>query len=174
MSLLIIGAIYHPPDARNGPMIGHIQVSLEAMLQKHPHAGIILAGDFNQLKTSAICSGFGLKQIVKCATRARNTLDKIMTNLADYYQNAVTIGSIGNSDHEAVLARPSLPPHWEPPKKVTILTRRASHNCKMEIAEALQSVPWDAMYLLPTCQQQFDFFPWCHQGHPGHFVAPQI
>ncbi len=41
-SILIMGAIYHPPSNPNHPMIKHIQNYPEAMLQKYPQAGVIL------------------------------------------------------------------------------------------------------------------------------------
>ncbi len=89
--------------------VHHIQTSHECILQKHPKAGIILAGDMNHLKTSALTSGFHLKQIVDVPTRAKNNLDKILTNIRKYYSNPFTIGKLGTSDHDVVVAVPSLP-----------------------------------------------------------------
>ena len=56
----VVGAIYHPPSADSHTMVQLITNSLEVMLQHHPGAGIIVAGAFNQLKTSTITSGLQL------------------------------------------------------------------------------------------------------------------
>ena len=57
---------------------------LDRVTQKHPYVGVILCGDFNQLNDRFIVS-YPLKQIVSLATRRNNILDKIYTNIADYY-----------------------------------------------------------------------------------------
>ena len=36
VSIIIIGAIYHPPTANNNTMVHHIYTALETILQKHP------------------------------------------------------------------------------------------------------------------------------------------
>ncbi len=96
-SLSVIAAVYHPPDQPNGPLSKHMQSSLETILQKHPQTGIVIAADFNQLCMTHLSVGFGLKQIVSCATLGRKTLDKIFTNLYQYYQSPTSIGAIGTS-----------------------------------------------------------------------------
>ncbi len=157
-SIMIIGVIYHPPSDPQYPMIRHIQSSLERMLQKHPNAAIILAGDLNKLNTASISSGFKLKQIVNCPTRGKNTLDKILTNMQDYYLDPYTVGKIGTSDHEAVLAVPAVPKAWEPPKRITIYSRHASFDQRCQVADALRAIPWEHLYMLPTCEQQYTLF----------------
>ncbi len=62
-----------------------------------------------------LSAGFGLKQIVPCATLGKKTLDKIIPNLYQYYQSPTNIGAIDTSDHDAILAVPSLPNDWEAP-----------------------------------------------------------
>ena len=44
-----IGVIYHSPNEDNNSMVNHICHCLDYMLQRHPHIGIILSGDFNHL-----------------------------------------------------------------------------------------------------------------------------
>ncbi len=119
--ILIVGAIYHPPKndnlAAQFAMILHIQTSLEQILQKHPNAGIILRGDLNKLKTLIVASGFHLKQIVNVSTRKKNTLEKSLINLKKNYLDPFTVGKLENSDHEIVVAVPSVPKSWQPPKR---------------------------------------------------------
>ena len=54
ISHIILGVIYHPPGANNYEMSNHIINSLDTITRKHPHAGIMLLGDFNQLKDQTI------------------------------------------------------------------------------------------------------------------------
>ena len=157
-SLIIVVGVYHPPSAPNGPMIRHLQINLETILQKHPNAGILMGGDTNHLNLRSLIDGFKLKQIVTCKTRGDNTLDVILTNMADFYKPPIAIGALGRSDHEMVLAVPITPPKWEPPKRITTVSRNATHEQKVQVAEALRSVPWELMYRLPDCKSQFDFF----------------
>ena len=155
---LVVGAIYHPPSADNYPMVQHIQSSLEVMLQHHPGAGIIVAGDLNHLKISAITKGFNLRQIVTKPTRGNNILDKILTNLSQFYPPPEVIGKIATADHEAVLAVPSLKHDWKPPERISISHRRANFSEKCQVANALVNIQWEQMYHMETCKEQFEFF----------------
>jgi hypothetical protein len=83
--ILIIGAIYHPPDGKDSVMIAHISVCLEKIIQKSSEAGIFIMGDFNKLWYQPLQRNFKIKQFMRTPTRSTNILDKIMTNPADYY-----------------------------------------------------------------------------------------
>ena len=47
--ILILGAVYHPPNDNNTYMNQHISETLDRIQKKHPYCGIIIAGDFNTL-----------------------------------------------------------------------------------------------------------------------------
>ena len=158
ISNIILGAIYHPPSANNYSMIQHIQTSLETILQQHPGAGILITGDFNQLKCSALTSGFRLKQIVNKPTRGHNILDKILTNMPTLYPPPSIIGNIASSDHDTVLAVPQVTSAWKPPTCSTILTRPVDHQKKCHLGTTLQNVRWEQMYNLNTAEEQYEFF----------------
>ena len=51
-SCIIIACIYHPPKADNGSMREYRIISLDSNLRCYPECGIILTGDFNQLRDS--------------------------------------------------------------------------------------------------------------------------
>ncbi len=84
ISHIAIGAIYHPPGAPNGPMLNHIIDAVDKIISQHPHAGIIILGDFNALDDKLI-RAYPLKQIVHLPTRGKAELDKIYTNISDWY-----------------------------------------------------------------------------------------
>ena len=105
-SRLAIAAIYHPPSDNNTIMLEYLQSCLEILETKYPNCGLILAGDFNQLPVQSFARQFQLKQIVNFPTRGTNTLDLILTNLSDYYNNPFSTPSFGLSDHLTVFTFP--------------------------------------------------------------------
>ena len=61
----------------------HWMVS-DATSRQHPSLGILLAGDFNQFPDSLLTS-YPLQQIVKVKARGQSTLDKVFTNIKQWY-----------------------------------------------------------------------------------------
>jgi hypothetical protein len=59
-------------------------------------------GDFNNLPEANILS-YPLIQIVHGATRKTKILDKIFTNVGEFYQQPAILPPIGSSDHNCVL-----------------------------------------------------------------------
>jgi hypothetical protein len=106
VSHIIIGVIYHPPDAVSGPMTSHITNCIDSILQQHPHAGVMLLGDFNTLNDKSL-RAYPLKQLVSEPTRGKATLDKIYTNIADWYQRPITIPNVASSDHCGIVLCPA-------------------------------------------------------------------
>ena len=104
-SHLAVGVYYHPPDSNTQSTLNHIMQSMDHITRIHPYCKLILMGDFNNLPDSQILS-FPLKQIVTKSTRKTNILDKIYTNINDWYEPIITLPPVGNSDHNCVLYRP--------------------------------------------------------------------
>ena len=51
-SCIIIACMYHPPKADNGSRREYMITSLDSLLRCYPECGIIVTGDFNQLRDS--------------------------------------------------------------------------------------------------------------------------
>ena len=66
-------------------MTTHILDCLDAVTRDHPYAGVVLVGDFNQLRDAALLS-YPLRQVVKSPTRRLAVLDKIYTSIHDWYE----------------------------------------------------------------------------------------
>ena len=47
---IVIACIYHPPNSDNSSMREYIIATLDGILRRHPDCGIVLIGDFNQLR----------------------------------------------------------------------------------------------------------------------------
>ena len=102
VSHLAIGVYYHPPDADNRRTIQHIIESADHITRLHPYSGIVVMGDFNNLPEVNITS-YPLKQVVRDGTRKSKVLDKIFTNVAEWYQQPSTLPPVGTSDHKCVV-----------------------------------------------------------------------
>ena len=66
-------------------MINYLTETLIRVEANNSNCGIIVMGDLNKLNTSNIDRQFKLKQLVKFTTRGRRTLDVILTNLSQFY-----------------------------------------------------------------------------------------
>ena len=51
---ILIGAIYHPPDASDFITTNHMTTSIDNILRIHPYSGIMVLGDFKQTKRYSI------------------------------------------------------------------------------------------------------------------------
>ena len=60
----------------------------------------------NKLDDTKLKSSFNLMQIVQFPTRGQNTLDKVLTNLEDYYAPPIKSSAPGLSDHSSVEVQP--------------------------------------------------------------------
>jgi len=112
LSHVAVGAIYYPPSADDRTVITHILNSLDNISCDHPQSGIVLMGDFNQLRDSSLLS-YPLKQVVKSPTRNAAILDKIYTNLQDWYERPVVLPNVGRSNHRAVAMSATFNNKWE-------------------------------------------------------------
>ncbi len=62
--MIVLGVLYHQPSSKDSPLTQHIHKCLDAILSKHPDAGIILTGDLNHLRTNSIMLSYNLRQTV--------------------------------------------------------------------------------------------------------------
>ncbi len=89
-SILIVGAIYYTPKPTpDGPMLKHIDRSLDTLLKQHPDAAIFIIGDFNTLDDCFLKRSYKLKQMVKRPTKGNNILDKVfhIVNVNSYVRD---------------------------------------------------------------------------------------
>ena len=97
--------VYYPPgqSVENGiEIINYLTDGLDSLLHVRLSTGIIIAGDFNKLNLSRLCNRFGLKKTVSSPTRGKNSLDQILTNMANLYSPAQHLPPLGRSDHQCL------------------------------------------------------------------------
>ena len=71
-SCLVLGVVYHPPDAADDEMLQFQSTSLITIESTYSGCGLIIAGDFNRLKCNRILTQFSCKQIVNISRTELN------------------------------------------------------------------------------------------------------
>ena len=103
---IVVGTLYHPPSASDPAIMEYLIKCLSAIESCYPNCGILIAGDFNRLQITRLRNNSQLKQIVHFPTRGRRTLDLILTNISQYYQDPVERPPFGLSDHASIELQP--------------------------------------------------------------------
>ena len=88
------------------PIYHSIIWSLVDLESGYPNCGIFVLGDLNKLNDTRLKFSFNLKQIVQFLTRGQTTLDKVLTNLENYYALPNERSALGVSDHSSVEVQP--------------------------------------------------------------------
>ena len=103
---------------------------------------------------------FPLKQTVKNATRQKNILDKIYTNIACHYDRPFILPPIGNSDHNVVIfnAVSVLYNCIDKPHVRISVVRSRDPNGKTLLAEALRTYDWSSLYHMSECESMASYF----------------
>lgn len=157
ISHIAVGVIYHPPGAPSGPMTQHIINNIDHIVSLHPHAGIILVGDFIALNDKTLRS-YPLKQIVHQPTRGHATLDKIYTNVAEWYEAPVTAPNIASSDHCSILLLQSYCKPAPDDECQLLYRRHVSTNGKNLLACALNNFDWSVLEYISDIDMKVEYF----------------
>ena len=152
-SRMIIGVIYHPDKlvADHYKMIDHIALCVEHIRKHHPYAGVIITGDFNKLPDYHLKSQLQLKQIFTKPTRGKVTLDKLFTNMTQFYTDTIVSAPIGKSDHDIIIAYPKHSLSYRKGKVKSVTMRVNGHNERVMFAHHLQQIRWDELYYTELC-----------------------
>ena len=135
---LLIGGVYHPPNAKHADTIAYIVDCLDAVSKTHPGLGILLIGDFNQLPDSGL-RNFPLTQIVRSPTRGKSVLDKMFTDCRNWYNTPVILPPVSRSDHCCVLLVACANSKYQP-TRVVRYRRCYDQNSKTLFADELRHV----------------------------------
>ena len=63
----------------------HLITSIGTVMRKHPECGVIITGDFNQLRDNFMKTHYRYVLVVTVVTRGQAMLDKIWTNMEEVY-----------------------------------------------------------------------------------------
>ena len=158
-SSIVIACIYHAPISDNSSMREYLIATLDGILRCHPDCGIILTGDFNQLRDMFLRTQYyGFAQLVNTATRNSAILDKLLTNMDSVYDTPVVLDTLGRSDHRMGLLKPSCDARLDTGNIQRVVVRRFTTNEKAAFSSALSRVRWEHLYAMATCEEQLYFF----------------
>ena len=138
-------------------MNSHMLNNLDNITRRHPHAGIILMGDFNTLPDSALLI-YPLKQVVKTPTRQQSLLDKIYTNISDWYKVPFTAPALGKSDHLAVVMQAASSGHYTGGQTVAVSVRSNCPAGRATFCDELRNIRWSVLYDMTTCEEMVSMF----------------
>ncbi|KAJ8416226.1 hypothetical protein AAFF_G00382480 [Aldrovandia affinis] len=108
--------------------------------QKYPDSPVIIVGDFNHTNLSVELPKY--KQLIKCLTRERNTLDHCYSTIKDAYQANIR-APLGNSDHSLIHLIPSYRQKLKAAKPVEKSVRTWSTEAIENPRGCLDSTDWD-------------------------------
>ena len=75
VSCILLACIYYTPKTVYLKIRDHLITSIDIVMRKHPEYGVIITGDFNQLRDSFMKTNYRFVQVV--VTREQAILDKI-------------------------------------------------------------------------------------------------
>ena len=96
ISKIIVCCFYCPPRSkRKRALIEHLTLTIQTLLTLHQNAGIIIAGDRNDLGMDKLLSvDSSLHQVVNSGTRGQRVLNVILTNLDTFYEEPEIVPAI--------------------------------------------------------------------------------
>ena len=168
-SKIICCSFYSPPNSKKKTkLIDHLSLTLQDLLLEHPGAGVIFAGDRNDLSVGRLLGiDPSLRQVVKDPTHGSKILDVILTNISSFYNDPVLVDPIPvdnpdngvPSDHLGVLLEPitcsSVPPLRQ---KRTISFRPKPDSKIREFGSAISEMSWDFLSPSLTSSQLTEAF----------------
>lgn len=156
VSHILIGVVYHPPDADNKTTTDHLVDAVDIIMKRHPNAGVIILGDVNHLQDKPLRE-YPLKQLVTSATRGEALLDKIYSNISEWYLTPTILPITAGSDHRTVLVTP-VQHNVKPGNRVAVVVRSNDPNGKNALARALDSINWLPLYRMTSVEEMTSFF----------------
>ena len=140
---------------------------------KYSNCGFLVLGDLNHLNNARLKSNFKLKQIVHFPTRGQKTLDKILTNLQDYYDTPVEHSAFGLSDHSSVEVQPKQRVKTAQTIQ-TVISRDFRPSNRVAMQTYLYEVDVNAMIrAMTTCERKVVDVTNNHQNWPWFYLTDE-
>ena len=159
VSVLFYAIVYFPPNSSNeDELIDHLLESYDYICTNFPEAGVTTIGDLNRLDTNQICAGNNLVQVVDKPTRKDAILDKILTNISDYYLTPEISVPIGTSDHDTVIwtSKSTSSSHSNEQRKRVV--RPMAESSIRDFGQWIQNHDWPDVYAETTTIAKCDAF----------------
>ena len=142
-SVTVVTAVYIPPDANVNAALGYLLAAINKQQTTYPEGVFIVAGDFNHVNLKTVLPCFD--QHVKCATRGKNILDCVYSNIKKGYR-ASPLAHLGQSDHLSL----SLIPAYRPiikKQEATIKTfRKWPEDASLQLQDCFERTNWTLFF----------------------------
>ena len=156
ISKIICCAFYSPPySKKKTKLIEHIASTLQDLLLDHPGAGVVIAGDRNDLSVERLISMEStLRQIVRIPTHGRKVLDVVLTNIWRFYNDPIIVNPVPvddpskgvPSDHLGVVVKPIVNPEQPPLRRKHTFSFRPKPESRLrEFGNSICHMSWDFM-----------------------------
>ena len=136
----------------------HLNMGIDTLIRKHPECGVIITGDFNQLKYKFLKVHYIFVQVVSVVTRGQATLYKIWTNMNGFNSTPVSISELGRSNHCMVLWKTDRgsPDIRGNVTRVTVKCMGPSEKAAFAMGGA--SIRWEPLFRLTTCEEKYSYY----------------
>ena len=138
-------------------MLNYLIESIDEVSRQHPYTGIIMLGDFNQLPDGQLRS-YPLRQLVTGPTRNLATLDKIYSNLSNWFQSPIILPAVTKSDHNSVLLVPNDNPQRPKSQAVHLYRRSCDPSRKALLCYHIKCYNWTPLFRLHSCASMVNYF----------------
>ena len=139
---LVVGCIYHPPDADNIETTDYITTTLIKLAKKHPTVSFIVAGDFNRPPLETMMGQNNLRNLVNFPTRNEATLDMLLTDIPEY-KTLTKLAPIANNDHCCILLDGV--PAASTSRYRRVIKRKVTEQSKVNIYITIAQETWDTV-----------------------------
>ena len=158
---LIYCVVYCPPwynISLQNQLCFNIMNTINMLQRKYPHAGFIIAGDFNALDCNVFNRHLCFKQLIRRPTRGKNILDKVFCNYSPFFCDPLIMSPIAKSDHCCIYIRVNNSIDNHNTGYRTVNRRCLNPVTLNSIGLDLHRVRWHDMYSIDNAQKQADFF----------------
>ena len=155
---IIYGLFYHPPRAPTHELlIDHIINTGDSLRTRYHSSKLVICGDFNQLDVSDIKDHLNLVQVVDFPTHEQNTLDLILTDMADQYLPPQPLPPVGRSNHLSVQWLPAATtPH--PHQPTTRTYRPTPDSAVRQFGQWMVRYPWTEVLTVTDVNDKWENF----------------
>ena len=133
----------------------------------------VLLGDFYRLNDKTLLN-YPLTQVVCSPTRCKATLDKIFTNIHEWFQPADIIPNVATSDHHAVLLSPKLYKNEPSSCWRNVTVRSNDSNGKTLLAHALNNFDWSILASIDDIDLKVHYFNQCIMTFLDVFLPTRV
>ncbi|KAK3857130.1 hypothetical protein Pcinc_036597 [Petrolisthes cinctipes] len=151
VGILCVGC-YRPPS-QGTALIDYLLTNLDRLMTDHHCNFVIILGDLNQRGIQHSCDSllavFNLQNYVTFPThRSGSSIDPVVTDLPSHEIQCSSMGSVGSSDHEAILTKITFKRPRDESIPRTLWQWESADWCKLR--NSLEQTDWESVLQDPT------------------------